>query len=303
MRCSQESWRLAARMALTIGLLLAVGRPGAAQRPSVPERTPAGRPVSSAAGRAVNGALKTALADMNARNALQAEVLKGLRARRPLAIVDGYWVSLVDLKTAYEAGPVRARLLAALGPSGMQLITEAGVSADRFVLVFTPARFGQIVIPDFSRDLTASLGVKAFTNHVTGVGPLVVAIVLGATGTFVLGMVVDLAWNIWERAAMAYNDYVTATGPNQDYDGDKIPNKDDPDDDDDKVPDDEDNYPYDPLRSICDCGRPATSLLKTNTLEVLPAFLSALRTAVASKTNVISLGAIGGGQLRFTLAF
>jgi hypothetical protein len=255
-----------------------------------------GRPVSTPAGRAVNGALKTALANANVRNAVRSEVLRQLRVRRPLAMVNGHWVSMVDLAPAYQAAGVRPALLAALGTNGPQLVDQARVSADRLTLVFTPATFGQIVLPEFASDITATLGVEAFTNHMTGIGPVVVIIVVAASGLGLLAMAADLAWNIWERAAMAYNDYTTSTGPTKDFDGDGIANKDDKDDDNDGTPDEDDNYPYDPTRTICDCGRPALSFLTTNAGDVLPSFVSALNATQAQRAKAVSLGAIAQSQ-------
>ena len=263
-----------------------------------------GRPVSTPAGRAVNGALKSALTNANVRNAVRAEVLQQLRVRPALAMVNGHWVSVVDLAPVYQAAGVRPTLLAALGTNGPQLINQARVSADRVMLVFTPNALGPIVLPQFRADITATLGVEAFTNHMTGVGPLVVVVVVAASGLGLLAMAADIAWNIWERASMAWNDYQTSTGPTKDFDGDGVANKDDKDDDNDGVPDEDDNYPYDPTRTICDCGRPALSFLTTNAVDVLPSLVSAFNATQAQRAKAISLGAVAQGQSALlTLAF
>jgi hypothetical protein len=210
-------------------------------------------------------------------------------------MVNGHWVSIVDLAPAFQAAGVRPALLAALGTNGPQLVDQARVSADRLMLVFTLNALGQTVLPQFMADITATLGAEAFTNHMTGIGPMVVVVVVAASGLGLLAMAADLAWNIWERASMAWNDYQTSTGPTKDFDGDGVANKDDKDDDNDGVPDEDDNYPYDPTRTICDCGRPALSFL-TNVGDVLPSFVSAFNATQAQKAQAVSLGAVAQGQ-------
>ena len=252
-----------------------------------------GRPVSTASGRAVNGALQKALANPDVRNAVRAEVLRQLGVRRPLALVKGYWASAIDLVPVYQLAAVKPALLATLGVNGPQLINEAGVSADRLVVSFVPAAFGQIVIPEFMGDITATLGKDALTNHMTDfiVGPIVMIFVLAGVGAEISIIVTDMVvkWSEW--LGMKYNDYTTSTGPNQDYDGDGILNKDDTDDDNDGVADKDDNYPYDPLASICDCGRPhaAFSLATGAAGNFLPALVSVLNATQAQSAGARSL--------------
>ena len=259
-----------------------------------------GRPASTPAGRAVNGALRTALANANVRNAVRAEVLRQLRVRPPLAIVNGYWVGAIDLVPVYQLTAVRPALVTALGVNGPQLISEAGVSADRMVISFVPAAFGQIVLPEFMADITSTLGVDVLKTHMTDfvVGPVLLIFVLGGVGAGLTIMITDMVvkWSEW--LSMKYNDYTTSTGPTKDYDGDGIPNKDDTDDDNDGVPDKDDNYPYDPLASICDCGRPKSAIAFTtsNAGNLLPEIIAALSTTQARTSRAISLGAVMQGQ-------
>lgn len=244
-----------------------------------------GRPVSTAAGRAVNGALKTSLANGNVRNAVRAEVLRQLRVRRPLAVVNRYLVSAIDLAPVYQAAGVRPALLTALGANGPQLIDQARVSADRLMIVFTPAAFGQIVMPQFTADMTATLGVNALKNHMTDVGPLVVAVVLGLAGT---GILIEITESI-----AAFLDWLfredppecSDNGPTGDCDGDGVQNS-------------EDDYPFDKDKSICDCGRPraAISLTTSAAGDVLPSLVNLLNATQAQRAKAVSLGAIVLGQ-------
>lgn len=256
-----------------------------------------GRPVSSAAGRAVNGALKTSLANANVRNAVRAEVLRQLRVRRPFAVVNGYLVSAIDLAPVYQTAGVRPALLAALGVNGPQLINQARVSADRLTLVFTPATFGQIVMPKFTADLTATLGVNAVKNHMTDfvVGPVLMIVVLAGSGTITI---ISLAESLAAFLDWLFREDPDPTSPDRDYDGDGLTNAEDPDDDNDNVPDSEDNYPYDKDRSICDCGRPraAISLTSGAAGDFLPSLVSVLNATQAQRAKAVSLGAVAQGQ-------
>ncbi len=259
-----------------------------------------GRPVSTAAGRAVNGALQKALADANVRNAVRAEVLRQLRVRRPIALVNGYWVGAIDLVPLYQATAVRRALLASLGVNGPQLINDAGTSADRLVVSFVPAGFGQIALPEFMADITSTLGVDALKSHMADfvVGPVLLIVVLAGTGAGITIMFAEMAAMWWEWLSMKYNDYTTSTGPTKDFDGDGIPNKDDKDDDNDGVPDKDDNYPYDPLRSICDCGRPRAAISLTTSMasDFLPSLVRVLNATQAQRARAFSLGTLVQGQ-------
>jgi len=244
-----------------------------------------GRPVSTAAGRAVNGALKTSLANANVRNAVRAEVLRQLRVRRPFAVVDGYLVSAIDLAPVYQTAGVRPALLAALGVNGPQLINQARVSGDRLTLVFTPATFGQIVMPKFTADLTATLGVNAVKNHMTDVGPLVMIVVLAGSGfittvSLANSLAAFLDWLFREDPPECDDN-----GPTGDCDGDGVQNS-------------EDDYPFDEDKSICDCGRPraAISLTTGAAGDFLPSLVNLLSATQPQGAKAVSLGAIVQGQ-------
>jgi hypothetical protein len=256
-----------------------------------------GRPVSTAAGRAVNNALQKALANATVRNAVRAEVLRQLRVRRPFAIVNGYLASAIDLASVYQAPGVRSALLTALGVNGPQLINQAGVSADRLMIAFVPAAFGQVVVPQFTADITAAVGVNALKAHIPDIGPVVMIFILAGSG---LGLTIAFA-----ESLAAFVDWLfTETPPENpkgttgDWDGDNLLNYEDPDDDNDGVNDDVDNYPWDSSRSICDCGRPraAISLTPGAAGDFLPTLVRALTATQAQRARALSLGVLLQGQ-------
>lgn len=255
------------------------------------------RPVSTAAGRQVNAALRTALSSPNVRTAVRAEVLRQLRVRRPFAIVNGYMVSAIDLASVYQAAGVRPALLATLGPNGPQLITQAGVSPDRLTITFVPAAVAPVVPATFMRDITATLGVNALKSDIPDIAPIVMIFVLAGSG---LGILISLA-----ESLAAFLDWMAAEdtpvypeGPTYDFDGDGLMNMDDPDDDNDGVPDDQDNYPYDKDKSICDCGRPqpAFSLTSRAPNDFLPSVVGFLTATRTHSARAISLGTVLQGR-------
>lgn len=255
------------------------------------------KPVSTAAGRAVNSALQKALATSSVQNAMKAEVLRQLRVRRPLAIVNGYWVGAIDLTAVYNAPAVRPVLLAALGVNGPQLIKDAAVSADRLVMSFAPTVLGRIILPEFNAGVTGALGVDAVKAHMTDfvVGPVLLVVVVGASALG-FGYSMAGALGVFLDWLFAPDPVQGPTDPGGDFDGDGLSNAEDPDDDNDGVSDDKDNYPYDKDRSICDCGRPAVSLATTSLGDFLPSFILTLNATQTQRAKARSLGAVGQGQ-------
>lgn len=244
-----------------------------------------GRPASTAAGRAVNSALKTALANANVQNAVKAEVQRQVRVRRPRAFVNGYWATVIDLASVYQAAAVRSALLASLGVNGPQLINDAAVSADRMMLAFTPGAFGQMVLPEFTADITKTLGVNALRGHMTDIGPLVMIVVLAGSGFITT---VSLA-----NSFAAFLDWLFREDPPEcddrsetgDCDGDGVQNS-------------EDDYPFDKDKSICDCGRPhiAISLTSAASGDVLQSLVRIQGATQAQSARGLSLGRLTQGQ-------
>lgn len=244
-----------------------------------------GRPVSTAAGRAVNAALKTALASANVQNAVKAEVLRQVRVRRPCALVNGYWVTVIDLAPVYQAAGVRPALLGSLGVNGPQLINDAAISADRLMLSFTPAAFGQVVLPQFTAAITNTLGVNALRGRMTDIAPLVMIVVLAGSGFITTVSLADsfaafLDWLFREDPPECADN-----GDTGDCDGDGVQNS-------------EDDYPFDKDKSICDCGRPraAISLTTSAAGDVLQSLVRIQNATQAQSARAVSLGALPQSQ-------
>jgi hypothetical protein len=251
-----------------------------------------GRPATSNAGRVVNDALRAAFTKSPVRAAVRGELLRQLRVSRPIALVNGHWVSAIKLASAYQAPSVRPELLAALGPNGAQLIDAAGASADGIIVAFTPAQLGRLLMGDLQRDLLGSFSAAAMRTMMTDItADNVLFVVTYGLGGLATGSLVDFA-----RYLMNENSGPGASSSNADLDGDGIPDSTDPDDDGDLVDDDKDNYPRDSSRQICDCGRPAVFFGTSAGSDLLSGLLSALANARARVSQAVSLGAVTPGQ-------
>jgi hypothetical protein len=252
-----------------------------------------GRPSPPAGGRAVNDALKTALAKPNVRAALRAEVLRQLRVNRPIALVDGHWVSAIKLVTAYRAPSVRPELIALLGPNGAQLIDAAGASTDGIIVAFTPAQLGRLLMGDIPKDLLGTFAPAAVRTMMTDItADNVLFVVTYGLGGLATGSLVDFA-----RYLMNENSGAGApSGNTGDLDGDGVPDSADQDDGGDGFDDDKDHYQRDSSKHICDCGRPAVFFGTSAGSDLLPGLLSTLGTARARIPQAVLLGAVAPGQ-------
>lgn len=202
-------------------------------------------------------AFRDALNSPPVRSAVDGEVLRQLRTVRPIAIVNGRWVTPIDLSRVYGIPAVKNVMLAGLAghPVG-GLLGNLPRDWPRYGLALTPNQVASIVMPDMVRDLMASVGVDAFRQHRTdvfGVDDVVELVALAVWGGIAF-------YEGYEGGTYLATPDDPHTGrkiddPLADPDGDGIVNKDDPDDDNDGVPDNYDAYPYDPTKSFCNsCG-------------------------------------------------
>lgn len=185
-------------------------------------------------------------------------------------------------------------MLAGLGADGAQLIGVAGEGPEGVIVAFTPAALGRFIMADLTRDLSTSLArdlLDAATSGGITADNVIFSVSygLGGLGT---GMLVDLArhWMSQDAGAGA------ATSPGADLDGDGIPDVQDDDDDGDGRKDQDDAYPRDSSRQICDCGRPAVLFGTTANTQLLPTLLSGLSAARAQLSSSVSLGPAVAGQ-------
>lgn len=266
-----------------------------------------GRPANPAALKAVTAALKSALGKPAIQSAVRVELLRQLRASRPIAVVSGAWVSVINMGGVYAVPAIRAQLVSSLGVNGPQLIGAASSPPTSLTLAFTRISLGRILMPSV-RGIESSIGVEALKSHMTegvfgDIGAALdagVDVVIGP-GEFVLEKVVDAIEAAVEAGIAVGTQAADANGnsgsydPNADLDGDGIANWKDDDDDGDGVTDQNDNYPSDPKKTICDCGRGRGMAFGTSvTTTLLPALVSGA-TMVARSTRV-SLGAVVTGQ-------
>lgn len=247
-----------------------------------------GRPANPAAAKAVANALKTALAKPAVKNAVRAEVLRQLRSQRPIAIVSGAWVTVINMRQMYAVPIVQAELLASLGSNGPQLIGGAGGLA----VAFTRVSLGKLLMPDMVRGVEATIGVDALKSHMTDglLGDIIGGALDGVAGVIDDSQVFpDEVGDWFERAADA-----ARYGPDSDWDMDGIPASQDDDDDGDKVPDTKDRFPNDSSKSICDCGRPQAMAFGSVTTDFLPTLINGVR--AAARAPRVALGPAIAGQ-------
>jgi hypothetical protein len=253
-------------------------------------------------------AFRAALAQPTVRTAVKAEFLRQLRINRPVALIDGYWVTLIDMGKVYDVPAVRAGLLTNL-PAGSGIQVDAAIlDPGRLGISFTPGQLGSIT-GSMARDLMASLGVDAMKTKITDLlGPLILGGLAGMAiaGTLMLPTLADNStWADW----IGYGNNTNQPGPPPppydpygDPDGDGQQNYKDNDDDNDGYPDGDpdtgqiDEYPEDPDRHICDCGRPGGVFFGASFPQGLAAALfAALDLAKAQTRAAISLGAVQAG--------
>jgi hypothetical protein len=250
-----------------------------------------GRPANPGAVRTVNAALKTSLTRPAVRAAVLAEIRRQLRTSRPIALVDRHWVSVIDIATVYHLSAVRPELMSAIGPNAAQLIAAAGGAREGLLISFTPAQLGPIVVGDIAKEVSG-FAAAALKNAMTGITAdnvlFVVTYGLGGLGT---GSIVDLVRHIMNEGSGS-----APSGNNGDLDGDGIPDSTDADDDGDGYNDDQDHYPRDSSKHICDCGRPAVLFTASAGTELLPGLVSVLGAARAQVSQAVSLGPAAAGQ-------
>lgn len=239
------------------------------------------RTSNAAAVKSVNAALRVALAQPAVRTAVLAEVRRQLRVNRPIALVSGYWVSVVNLAPVYQLPNVRTQLVAGLGSNGVQLVAAAAQAREGLILGFTPNQIAQLLMPDLVRDVTRSFAPDAVAGSMTGLTGVEVLFIM-AMGYLLFGNVEywggllwDAFWSWYESPDRSEGD----KGKENDKDGDD-------------VPDDKDNYPDDPSRSICDCTRPAVYFGTAVPGDVLRYLDAALTAALKQKAGAISVGPI-----------
>jgi len=140
--------------------------------PQMPPRAPAMIPVRVASQQVMN-AYRAVLAQPAVRAATQAEIQRQISVIPPVAFVNGYWVSLVNVSSIYAQPGVRTALTTALQqtPGGLQAIDQVIGGQTDYGIVLTGNQFNNILrIP--TQDITNLIGVRAIMGDVGGIaGP------------------------------------------------------------------------------------------------------------------------------------
>ncbi len=265
-------------------------------------------------------AFRAALNNPTVHSAVNAEVLRQVRTVRPKAIVNGRWVTPIDLSRVYGIAAVKNVMLAGLAGhpvGGLLGNLPRGWLVARYGLALTPTQIASLVMPDMARDLMASVGVDAFRQHRTdvfGVDDLIELAILAGWGA--VAAYEGYEAGTWWATPDDPNTGLKIDDPNADPDGDGIPNKDDPDDDNDGVPDNYDAYPYDPTKSFCNsCGGtgpiPTIAIGFDNRLSeeimggvILPGYRMAFQAHKARQTVAVGpLLNVGGRTFGLHVAF
>ena len=208
------------------------GQPGVEERgvPQMPPRAPAMIPIRVASQQVMN-AYRAVLAQPSVRAATQAEIQRQVSLIPPVAFVNGYWVSVVNVSAVYAQPNVRAALTAALQqtPGGLQAIDQVIGGQTDYGIILTSNQFSSILrIP--MQDLMDLIGVRAVMGDLGGIaGPSHA----GMYNVFSIWGYVSAAFNWlaelyqnWQ--ADRQNKKCKDKGPQGDCDGDGDKNETDP---------------------------------------------------------------------------
>jgi hypothetical protein len=259
--------------------------------------------------------LRRALSDVAARDAARTEILAQLAQRRPIAFVNGYWVTPINISSIIN-NPTVAGTLNARGGSHLQV----DQLRNGFGLVFTPDVIARSVMRDMARDLTSSLAADALRNSITDGAfhdAVWIAAFGGGAGRIESGVEawVENSWALGDAIVggigevLGYGEPVDPnTGlpiddPGADPDGDGTPNRLDGNDDGDKKDDDKDDHPYDPNEDLCGyCpGGRGISFASRASATQLRAVLSVYTAAQPANNLNLSLGTVVDAPMRLVI--
>jgi hypothetical protein len=278
-----KSWNrreaLAAAVSLTLGATTLAARAqglGSATRSSA---------ASSAASAAVRAAFRAVLAQPSVRNAARVAILQQLPVNRPVALMNGMWVTPVDMGLVYGNPGVKPALVTQLGPNGVALVDGAMLDPGRLGLTFTPAQLGKLLMGDLAKDILGSFAPGALQSTVTD-GSLIGELVVVMFAVSVAIVSTALFMEYVHHGSSSSPSPPSTPPPNTPYgdpDKDGIESYKDPDDDGDGYNDEDDYYPDDPNKHICDCGRPHSTYFFGR--SITPQVVNAVQTAAATMTS------------------
>jgi hypothetical protein len=114
-------------------------------------------------------AYRAVLAQPAVRAASQAEIQRQIAIIPPVAFVNGYWVSVINVSSIYALPAVKASLIAALQPTpgGLQGLNQVIGGQTDFGIVLTANQLGNYLrIP--IQDIANLIGVRAIMGEATG---------------------------------------------------------------------------------------------------------------------------------------
>ncbi len=275
---------------------------GSERRPQASQAGASGQVVVelTVAERTVLRAFHSALESASVREAGLEHVLEQLERNPPVAFVDGYWASPVDLSELLGDQAVVDEVLRALpvGPAGEE---ASALLADR-------GRLRQLAAVAFT---SRSMGSRAGVRYVGALERTTQA-EAEATGVFVVPAQ-DTEWSLVEYMPPAADPgtepqcYFFCGDPETwDFDGDGDADPRDDDDDNDGVPDARDDYPYWPGGHACRCEADVFVALVTKFAPAITRTVVAARSLFAGLDQTsrgVTLGVLPGSDSAVQFVF
>jgi hypothetical protein len=197
--------------------------------PPLQVRPPVMSPARMASQQVMN-AYRVVLVQPAVRAAVQADLQRQASATPPLAFVNGYWVSVIDVSSIYALPPVRAALIAALQPTrgGLQALDQVIRGHTDYGLILTANQLGNYLrIP--IQDIANLIGVQAIMGTATGMtGPTPSGVNVFGVWGYIESAFDWLAALFQNWEADRQNKKCADKGPNGDCDGDGEKNETDP---------------------------------------------------------------------------
>jgi len=229
----------------------------------------------SSAERAILRAYHASLKSSSIREASLQHLLRQLAHNPPVVFVDGYWASPVDLAAVLQSAPIRDELRAMLP------ISPLGEEAS--ALLADLNRLKQLAAVAFIAD---PLRAQAGLPYVGELGRAT-KVTREAIGLFLVP-IKDVDWSLAEympplpepgSETECY--FFCGDAETWDFDGDGVPNVRDEDDDDDGIADEQDDYPYWPAATSCECAPEVFVVLVTK-------FAVSIKNAVLAAFTIFS---------------
>ena len=224
------------------------------------------------------------------RDASLEHLLRQLARNPPVAFVDGYWATPIDLAAVFQSPPIRDELLA--------MLPVSPVGEEASALLADTRRLKQLAAVAFTAD---PLRVQAGLPYV---GELRQATEVEAEtiGVFVVP-IKDMDWSLVEYLppppapggeTECY--FFCGEAETWDFDGDGTPDVRDEDDDNDGTPDERDDYPYWPAATSCECAAEMFVVLVTKSaVSIKNAVLAAfsILAGLDDASTAVTLGSVG----------